>query len=312
MVKYDLGQIEKVPLKSVWPHEALDFTKWLSTEENLGTLGEAIDLDLELIETESPVGSFRADIYASEVGGGRRVIIENQLTETNHDHLGKIITYAAGKDARVVVWIVACAREPHRQAIEWLNQNADSDIGFFLVEMELWSIEGSKPAPRFNVVEKPNDWAKSVKASEGYSETERMRLAYWQRYCDLAHADSQFSSVMKPQKPSRDHWSTLHIGSSNYHMALLIYANQNKIGVEFYVPDNKNIGERVIQRASELAGLLEAEAVPFVAEKASGVRFFKNGCSFKKNSEKWDDYISWQLRAALKLREAILAMRLDS
>ena len=86
--------------------------------------------------------------------------------DTNHDHLGKIITYAAGKEASVVIWIVKRARDEHRQAVEWLNQHTDENIGFFLLEIELWKINGSVPAPRFNVVERPNDWAKAIKASE--------------------------------------------------------------------------------------------------------------------------------------------------
>lgn len=127
-----LGKIKKITdLRSVWSNEALDFTKWLAKEENLSLLGEAIGIDLSLEEEESSVGNFHVDIFASESGTDRKVIIENQLEETNHDHLGKIITYAAGKDAQVIVWIVKKVRDEHLQAIEWLNQHTDSNIGFF-------------------------------------------------------------------------------------------------------------------------------------------------------------------------------------
>lgn len=122
-MKYNLDKLSKVELRDVWPHEALDFTKWLSEEPNLAILCSAVGIELELIETESSVGSFNVDIYAREAGTGRRVIIENQLEGTNHDHLGKVITYAAGKGAEVVVWVVARARDERRQAIEWLNQH---------------------------------------------------------------------------------------------------------------------------------------------------------------------------------------------
>ena len=99
-------------------------------------MSSTVGIELELIETESSVGSFNVDIYAQEAGTGRRVIIENQLEDTNHDHLGKIITYAAGKDAQAVIWIVRRARDEHRQAIEWLNAHTDDDVAFFLVEIE--------------------------------------------------------------------------------------------------------------------------------------------------------------------------------
>lgn len=129
-MKYNLDTLKKVELRDVWPHEALDFTKWLSQESNLAMLSSAVGIELELIETESSVGSFNVDIYAQEVGTGRKAIIENQLEDTNHDHLGKVITYAAGKGAEIVVWVVAHARDEHRQAIEWLNQHTDSVLAF--------------------------------------------------------------------------------------------------------------------------------------------------------------------------------------
>lgn len=163
---YDLDHLKKVELRKVWPHEALDFTKWLSSPANLNMLGEAVGVELELIETESSVGSFNVDIYAQEAGTGRKVIIENQLEETNHDHLGKVITYAAGKGAQVIIWVVSHARDEHRQAIEWLNEHTDNDFGFFLVEIELWTIGDSKPAPRFNVVGQPNEWTKALRLRE--------------------------------------------------------------------------------------------------------------------------------------------------
>ena len=147
MKTYNLDKLERRELQDVWPHEALDFTPWLSEDANLRMLGDAIGIELELIETESSVGSFNVDIFAREAGTSRKVVIENQLKETNHDHLGKAITYAAGKSAEIVVWVVARARDEHRQAIEWLNEHTDDDVAFFLVEIELWSIGGSLPAP---------------------------------------------------------------------------------------------------------------------------------------------------------------------
>lgn len=131
MKQYNLDQLKTVELRKVWPHEALDFTKWLSEEDNLNMLSSAVGIELELIETESSVGAFNVDIYAQEVGSGRKVIIENQLEDTNHDHLGKVITYAAGKGAEVVIWVVAHARDEHRQAIEWLNSIRTTTLASF-------------------------------------------------------------------------------------------------------------------------------------------------------------------------------------
>lgn len=205
MPQVQLGIIERIPVRDVWRHEALDFTKWLAQEENLTQLGEACSIDLEFVDVESAVGSFAVDIFAKESGSDRRVVIENQLEDTNHDHLGKIITYAAGKDAEVVIWVVARARDEHRKAIEWLNEHTDDECSFFLVEIEVWRIGDSQMAPRFNVVESPNEWARVEKAKTGLSDTRTTQLGYWQAYREAALSDPSFSKVMRPQKALAQH-----------------------------------------------------------------------------------------------------------
>lgn len=307
---YDLDHLKTVELRKVWPHEALDFTKWLSSPANLNMLGEAVGVELELIETESSVGSFNVDIYAQETGTGRKVIIENQLEETNHDHLGKVITYAAGKSAQVIIWVVAHARDEHRQAIEWLNEHTDNDFGFFLVEIELWTIGDSKPAPRFNVVEQPNEWTKALKLSENLSETERVKLSYWTKYREIAHLTPGFLKVFSPQKPTKDHWSILRCGTSAYRIALLIDTQHGRTGIEFYVPDDKDIGHKAIENASLFEARLGLKAKPFDAKKASGLRFYKDGCKIKSNEGEWPGFIAEQLGWALKMRKLIEELQL--
>lgn len=310
MTKYNLDKFKKVELRDVWPHEALDFTNWLSEEPNLAMLSSAVGIELELIEAESSVGSFNVDIYAQEAGTGRKVIIENQLEDTNHDHLGKVITYAAGKGAEVVVWVVARARDEHRQAIEWLNQHTDSDFGFFLVEIELWSIGDSLPAPRFNVIEQPNEWTKAIKLSEGLSETERVKLSYWTKYREIAQATSGFLKVFSPQKPSKDHWATLRCGTSAYRIALLIDTQRGRTGIEFYVPDDKEIGYKAIDNAALFEERLGLIAASFDAKKASGLRFYKDGCKIKGNEAAWPGFIANQLEWALAMRQVINELNL--
>ena len=310
MKHYDLGTIKKVDLKSVWPHEALDFTKWLAEESSLALLSEAVGMDLELREVESAVGSFRADIYAADTATGAKVIIENQLEDTNHDHLGKIITYAAGKGAEVVVWVVARARDEHRQAIEWLNAHTDDEAAFFLVEIEVWSIGDFLPAPRFNVVEQPNEWARAVKASEGMSETDKIKLAYWTRYREVAEATPEFMKEFSPRKPAKNHWSTLSCESSAYHMALLIDTQGGRTGIEFYVPDDKEIGHRAIANVGIFEQRLRLKAKVFDATKASGIRLYKPGRAVRTQQDKWDDFIREQLGWALEMKKVIRALEL--
>ena len=177
-----LGKLEKVKdLRSVWPHEANDFTKWLAKEENLEILGDEIGLDIELISKEAKTGSFSTDILAVESNTDNKVIIENQLEATDHDHLGKIITYASGHDAKTIIWIVKEAREEHRQAIDWLNDHTDNEINIFLCRIELWKIGNSEIAPKFQIVSSPNNWTKTIKRSMNneMTSTQMLQYNYW-------------------------------------------------------------------------------------------------------------------------------------
>ena len=108
-IKMKLGKIKEVDIRSVWAHEQYDFSKWLAEEENIRALGEEMNLSLTDVNTEQFVGNYRCDFICNDELTGKSVLIENQLEQTNHDHLGKIITYASGLDASVVVWIVAKA-----------------------------------------------------------------------------------------------------------------------------------------------------------------------------------------------------------
>ena len=216
-----LGKLEQITdLRSVWKHEAKDFTPWLAKEENLEILSEAVGIDIVVEEQESNVGDFSVDLFATEEGTGRRIIIENQLEETNHDHLGKIITYASGKEAEVIIWIVRKARDEHKQAIEWLNQHTDDKFEFFLIEIELWKINDSEPAPKFNIVERPNTWAKAMKKTAALSETENLKLAFWEKFNNEAPKHSAFIREFKLRKPQAQHWYDLGLGSSAYHLCM--------------------------------------------------------------------------------------------
>ena len=181
MPDIDVAKLSPVDLRKVWPNEAADFTPWLG--ENLDTLSEALGLELELVEIEAPTGPFSVDIRARDIGRSGGVVIENQLERTDHDHLGKVLTYAAGHDAGVVVWIAKEMREEHRQAFDWLNQRTGSDTEFYGVVVQAVHIDGSRPACLFDVVARPNETRKNIVDSGGKQPSERSE--WYQRFWRL-------------------------------------------------------------------------------------------------------------------------------
>ena len=247
------GRLETVSLRDHWKNEATNFTNWLAEKESLDLLGETIGISLEIEEREAAVGSFYADILAKDENGDY-VIIENQLEATDHSHLGQIIAYASGKEAKTIVWIAKKFRDEFRKAIEWLNQHTDDDINFFAIEIELWKIGDSVPAPKFSIIEKPNEWAKIIKDTgkikgKTITETELKRLDFWANLIDYA---TENNISIFTQKPSKDHWYNVPIGTSGVYLSLTVLFSNNKITCSFYIYDNKALYDNLETYKNEI------------------------------------------------------------
>jgi len=247
-----IGRLTRVPLREVWKHEALDFTQWLALPENLELLGESIEVELAEARTEVGVGAFKVDILAKDTLGDRTVVIENQLEASNHDHLGKIITYAAGHAAEVVVWIVQSARDEHQKAVDWLNENTLPHLSFFLIEAQAWRIGTSEPAPAFEIVTKPNDWARAVKQadSDAALDFDPEIQAFYERV--RAHGEANKSAIARWRPASARRWYDISVGSSEAHVALRVTKLQGRVSVELYIDDNKELFDSLYRVRDEL------------------------------------------------------------
>ena len=302
-----LGKIKRIhDLRMIWPHEANSFTKWLAKEENLSKLGEDIGIDLVLEERESSVGNFSVDIFANEESTGRKVIIENQLEDTNHDHLGKLITYASGKGAEVIVWVVKRARDEHRQAIEWLNQHTDTSLGFFLVEIELWQIDDSAIAPKFNVIERPNDWAKQMKNSENLSDRKQMLLKFWNGFNDYIAKSDIFKNDFTIRKAQPDHWYDLSVGNSSYHICMTISAQKKRLSCGVYIPDNKDLFHTFEDNKDIFQKEFGENGDWKEAAKATRIVIYKGFDLY--NETKWEEAYAWFVENAIKTKRVFKKM----
>lgn len=240
----EISKIDIMNLRDIWPDEAHDFTPWLATEFGLSQLSAKIGMPLELIQIEQKVGGFNADILA-KTKSGDFVVIENQYSKTDHDHLGKTLTYLIGSEAKTVIWIAEEARDEHIKVFEWLNDNTPEDISFFLLTIKAIKIDNSSPAPLFEIIVSPNQWAKVQKATVNERKETEIRGERNKFFEELKKYDISKNGVdaFKWRKFIGDHWTDLAIGSAYVHISITLVPKFNNIGIELYIYDNQKLYE---------------------------------------------------------------------
>ena len=279
-----------------------DFTPWL--QENIDQLGDALGMDLEVEEREAAVGTFSLDLLGRE-GSGRPVIIENQLETTDHVHLGQILTYAAGHDARVIVWIAKEFRDEHRAALDFLNARTGEDTEFFGVVVELWRIEGSRAAVNFDLVVTPNEWRRKpdIRPPKVSERRERYRQ-FFQALMDALREEHQFTSARKGQPQS---WYSFSSGTRWFTYGA-VFGAHGRARVELYIDStdgerNKRAFDRLGQQKerfeSELAATLEWERLD--SRRASRISIGRRG-SIDDDEETLEEIRRWMVNRLLAFR----------
>ena len=308
-----IGRIEKVELREVWKKEE-DFTTWLF--DNLDIVGEELDMDLTPNKKEAKAGSFFADIVAEDAFG-QKVIIENQLEKTDHDHLGKILTYVSNLDAKIAVWVSSDPRPEHQTAIEWLNETG-SDVQFYLVKIEALRIGDSEPAAYFSVVTGPSEKTNIVSGErKEMAERHKFRLDFWQTLLEKSKEKTNLHANISPGTAN-------YVGASSGVRGLTFnYVTTFKAGqVELYIDrgknsedENKKIFDKFYSKRSEIekdfGGELNWERLDNRRACRISKRFeYASLGDSDKRDKLQDDMIDAMIRLEKALKEHIKKLRL--
>ena len=299
----NIGKLHEVDVRELWQHEQYDFSKWLAQEDNIAYLNDILGLTLVDVNNEVYVGPYRCDLVAKDETSGVTVIIENQLDGTNHDHLGKIITYASGLGAKFIVWIVKEAKEEHRAAIEWLNNNTINEINFFLIEIHAYKIGHSEPAPKFEVIEKPNGFTKfKTRTGDGeLNKRQAERLNFWEQFNQAVVARGKPFNV---RKATTDHWYNVAVGTSEASIVINLINKFGHIVVELYIHNNKELFDELHINKEEIEEKLgfRLDWDRLDNKQASRIKYYIEGLNFDNHSN-YEQLIGKSIDTAIKMRD---------
>jgi len=309
-----LGALERLNPRNVWPREDTDFTPWLATHPEV--LAKALGIDLEITEMEHLVGPFRVDLLGRDLTFDKILIVENQLEESDHGHLGQLMTYAAGTDAATIVWITTFLREEHRQALEWLNQQTGVDTHFFGVEVEVVHIGDSLPAPLLNVIVEPNDWQKAARnatASAGSSKS-AMYANFWDQFLTRLRTDRpQWTRATRA--PSAN-WFSMSVGVPPGCSINAVFGQGGHLRTELYidrgtVEETSELFERLVAQKTvfEKAYDRNLSWEPLENRRASRVADHRDGMI--EATEEYSDYFNWLMETGDRMRRALAAVSLS-
>ena len=302
----EMGNLEPVDLRSIWPDEAGDFTPWL--RDNIGRVGDVLGIGFDTVNTEEPVGRYNADLWCQEEAPqSRGIVIENQLTDSNHDHLGKLLTYGSGLNADISIWIAPLFRDEHLHALTSLNESNAGKRLFFAIQVEVFKIGESAPAPFFKLLVRPTNWNTTRRTP---SATPSPRMRAYQEFFDrfLADLKKRQDNFTRTTNAGYQNWLSLPSGRSGF-VYSFGFTREQRIRVELYI----DLGEKDKTKAAfhaleskkneieqELGTTLAWERLDDA--RASRVAMYRPG-SIDYASEKLEELSQWGVEGAIKFRE---------
>jgi len=302
----EVASLDEVPVREVWPDEAHDFTPWLA--ENPEHLSKALHMDLELEGAEVAVGPFSADVVLRDANTGQRVVVENYLETTDHDHLGKLITYAAGLEAHWAVLVAKTFRPEHRSALIWLNSISGEDSGFFGIEVHAVRIGDSPAAVQLGVVVEPDDFSRQARAgTKALTGIQALYTDWWAEFLPALHA--AYPGWSSARTPSYANWMNFPSGKGGVRYGLSFAfptgASNYSLRAEVYVDDGESMYPLLeAQRSStegECSGKLQWE--PLEDARASRVAVYLDPAD-PEDRAKWSEYRAWAVETLGELRRA--------
>jgi hypothetical protein len=300
-----VGRIVHVPLRDVWKHEALDFTRWL--QENIDLLNEMLDLNLVSAEGEQAAGNFSVDLVAED-DGGNPVVIENQLEKSDHDHLGKIITYMTAIGSKVAIWIVADARPEHIAAITWLNESAAAS--FYMIKVQAIKIADSPPAPLLTLIVGPTEEGRQVgEAKEDLAERQVLRLEFWRQLLEQAKGRTKLHAQVSPRM-----YSWIGAGSGRSGITYNYSIRQHDSTVELYIDkrkdnesENKKIFDFLYKNKTEIESVFgtSLEWLRMDSKRACSIRYVVSIGGYRDDQSEWPQIHDAMIDAMIRLNKAM-------
>lgn len=309
----ELSKLTPVNPREVWAHEEYNFTPWLL--DHADELADALGIELELTANEYPVGTFSLDLLGRDLTHDCTLIVENQLEGTDHNHLGQLVTYAAGTDAGTVVWIATSFREEHRQALDYLNELSGDNARFFGVVVGAVRIDDSRPAALFTVKAQPNDWFAQVAAPTRQT-AERggkavMYTEFWTKY--LKVFQDRYPGWSAVRSPGYKGWSGAPSGfkgGGNRYNA--VFKAGDRVAFELYLDAgdadaNTQLFEHLHAHRAEVEAAFGATLVwePLPERRACRIYVDRDGSVDRE--EEHEAYIGWLVDVAGRFRDALEA-----
>lgn len=301
----NIGRLQRVPLREIWVHEAQSFSTWLSN--NLDLLEEVTGLRLSLVEREKRAGAFFADVLAED-DAGNLVVIENQLGATDHDHLGKILTYMSNLDVKIAIWITSSPRVEHEKAVSWLNEISPADTAIFLLKIEAVRIGDSPPAPLFTVIAGPSNEQREIGTTKKeMAERHKLRLEFWKQLLERAKKERRLS-LFERISPSTQNWVSAGAGRSGVAFSFVIRMEDAQ--VEVYIDtgeekENKRIFDALYAQKEkieqEFGSALDWQRLE--GKRACRIRYVMEGGGLR-DKERWEHIQDKMIDAMTRLEKA--------